>query len=89
LIGEGLWLAVSEVRARIVREAGIEPSWPGKNRLNEIRKALYVYIQNEESGPSASEKVIKLIQTYNDTCQNVVTGSLGYSIDESLIAKSL
>ena len=73
----------------MVREAEIEPSWPGKNKSHEVRKALYVYIHNKESGLLASEKVINLVKIYNSTCENVITGSLGYFIDESLIAKSL
>jgi hypothetical protein len=73
----------------MMKEAGIEPLWPGKDRLNQIRKALYVYIQDDESGLLTSDKVIKLVDSFNDTCRNVVTGSLGYSVDESVIAKSL
>ena len=86
-----MWESVSKVRNRIVRETGIIPCWPGKNRLIEIRKSLHVYFDNGDSGIKllASEKVIEIIKIYNSTCKNVISGALGYSIDESLVGKGL
>ena len=77
---------VSKIRDRLLIDFGLKGTWPGIDRLQDIRSNLRAYDENsnEPGSEKPSYKIKEMVNIFNNTAKNTIQAAGTYCIDETL-----